>query len=84
MITRNVLRIVAAGAILGSPLTVIGVEAAGAETVLVSCTGVHSIITLNPTTGSGDACRTGSGSLAGWPPCHLDVVAFHFEVVFKA
>ena len=58
MITRNVLRIVAAGAILGSPLTVIGVEAAGAETVLVSCTGVHSIITLNPTTGSGDARYT--------------------------
>ena len=58
MITRNVLRIVAAGAILGSPLTVIGVEAAGAETVLVSCTGVHAIITLNPTTGSGDARYT--------------------------
>ena len=58
MITRKVLRIVAAGAILGAPLTVIGAEAAGAETVLVSCTGIHSIITLSPTTGSGDARYT--------------------------
>ena len=48
----------AAGAILGSPLTVIGVETAGAETVVVSCTGIHSIITLSPTTGSGDARST--------------------------
>ena len=58
MITRHVLRIVAAGAILGAPLAAIGVETAGADTVLVSCTGIHSIITLNPTTGSGNARYT--------------------------
>ncbi len=52
------MKFVVTGALVGSPLLVIGGQPAGAETVAVSCTGIRSIITLNPATGSGDAKYT--------------------------
>lgn len=58
----RLLRIVAAGAMVGTGLTTLGGQPAGAETVLVSCSGIHSIITLNPATGSGDARYTKWGT----------------------
>ncbi len=52
------MKFVVTGALVGSPLLPIGGQPAGAETVAVSCTGIRSIITLNPATGSGNAKYT--------------------------